>query len=365
MSNVEYFYDLNYSLANEDTAFERGIVLKNKPSKILSVCGSGSRCFPLLHPEAKELHIVDLSIQQLHLARLREQTIKKLNHEEFLKFWGYAPYDIDQNISWRKEVFDGFKLDQGSEKYLTSLFEKLSWISPLYYGKWERTFIFFSKIVKKFLGAKTVEKIFSFETLEEQQEYMDNKFPSLRWMVILTILGNKAMFNALLYKGDFIKKNINESYVHYYSKAFSHLMRKVLTRKSFFLQLCFLGKIKHAEGNLVEASKDCFEMMKESLLTCQIYYHQNDLLSEINNHQNLDFISLSDVPSYFSGQIEKDFIQNLKPALSGNALIVNRNYLRIPEASRDGFEDIISNFSEEQKNEGVQMYRIEVLRAKK
>ena len=365
MSNVEYFYDLNYSLANEDTAFERSIVLKNMPSKILSVCGSGSRCFPLLHSKAKELHIVDLSIQQLHLARLREQTIKKLGHGEFLKFWGYAPYTVNQNCTWRREVFDVFKLDHDARKYLTSLFEKLNWSSPLYYGKWERTFIFFSKVVKKILGSKTVEKIFSFETLEDQQDYMDNKFPSLRWMLILTILGNKAMFNALLYKGDFIKKNINESYIHYYSKAFSHLMRKVLTRKSFFLQLCFLGKIKYAEGNLIEANKDCFEMMKESLRTCQIYYHQNDLLSEINNHKNLDFISLSDVPSYFSGQTEMDFIQNLKPALSENALVVNRNYLRIPEANRSGFEDLISDFCEEQKNEGVQMYRIEVLHAKK
>ena len=83
MSNVEYFYDLNYSLANEDTAFERSIVLKNKPSKMLSVCGSGSRCFPLLHPGAKELHIVDLSVQQLHLARLREQTIRGLSMSNF------------------------------------------------------------------------------------------------------------------------------------------------------------------------------------------------------------------------------------------------------------------------------------------
>ena len=74
-------------------------------------------------------------------------------------------------------------------------------------------------------------------------------------------------------------------------------------------------------------------MMKESLNTCQVFYHQNDLLSEITNQDNLDFISLSDVPSYFSGQTEKEFIQNLKPSLSDDALVVNRNYLRIPEAN--------------------------------
>ena len=362
MSNVEYFYDLNYSLANEDTAFERDIVLKNKPTKILSVCGSGSRCFPLLHPEARELHIVDLSVQQIHLAKLREQTIRQLDHEDFLKFWGYAPYKVNDNIKWRKEQYQNFTLGNAERLYLNSLFEKLNWHSPLYYGKWERTFIFFSKIVTKFLGKKTIEKLFSFDDLSAQQLYIDKEFPSLRWMFILTILGNKSMFNALLYKGDFIKKNVSESYISYYSKAFSHLMRECLTKNSFFLQLCFLGEIKYAEGNLIEAKKECFEMMKKSLETCDVYYHQNDLISEIKNHHEIDFISLSDVPSYFSGKLEKEFIQNLKPSLSPKALVVNRNYLRIPDADRSGFRDVANEFVAASRLEGVQMYRIEVLK---
>ena len=362
MSNVEYFYDLNYSLANEDTAFEREIILKQRPKKILSVCGSGSRCFPLLHPEADELHIVDLSSQQIYLAKLREETIRHLEHEDFLKFWGYAPYKTSENTNWRSVQYQNFNLGNDERKYLDTLFEKLNWHSPLYYGKWERTFIFFSKIVKKFLGKKTIEKLFSFDDINSQQTYIDKEFPSLRWMIILTILGNKSMFNALLYKGDFIKKNVKESYISYYSKAFSHLMRECLTKNSFFLQLCFLGEIKYAEGNLIEAKKECFEMMKKSLENCDVIYHQNDLISEIKNHQEIDFISLSDVPSYFSGNLEKEFIQNLKPSLSPKALLVNRNYLRVPDADRTGFCDVAKDFSEAKRLEGVQMYRIEVLR---
>ena len=362
MSNVEYFYDLNYSLANEDTAFEREIVLINNPEKILSVCGSGSRCFPLLHPKARELHIVDLSSQQIYLAKLREQTIKNLEHDDFLKFWGYAPYKTSENCELRKEQYLSFELGDETKKYLDNLFEKINWNSPLYYGKWERTFIFFSKIVKKFLGRKTIDTLFSFDTLEAQQAYINKDFPSLRWMIILTILGNKSMFNALLYKGDFINKNVNESYISYYSRAFSHLMIECLTKKSFFLQLCFLGEIEYAEGNLVEAKKDCFEMMKESLQTCKVIYHQNDLISEIKNQKNIEFISLSDVPSYFSGKLEKDFIQDLKPSLEKGALVVNRNYLRVPNANREGFIDIASEYQEAKRLEGVQMYRIEVLK---
>ena len=132
-------------------------------------------------------------------------------------------------------------------------------------------------------------------------------------------------------------------------------------QKKLFLQLCFLGEINYPEGNLVEAKKECFEMMKRSLETCEVKYHQNDLISEIKKQNEIDFISLSDVPSYFSGKLERDFIQNLKSSLNPSAIVVNRNYLRIPGANRTGFTDIAKEYAEARRLEGVQMYRIEVL----
>tara|TARA_B100000886_G_scaffold332097_1_gene284387 strand:+ start:280 stop:1374 length:1095 start_codon:yes stop_codon:yes gene_type:complete len=362
MSKVEYFYDLNYSLANEDTEFERSIVLQNRPNKIISVCGSGSRCFPLLHSEAKELHIIDLSKPQINLAKLREATIKSLEFDDFLKFWGYAPFRVEENSPWRKNTFLDLEMDEGAKKFLNEIFIKNNWSSLLYVGKWEKTFIFFSKIVRLILGENNVRGLFSFDNLSDQKNFMKNKFPSLRWKIILAILGNKSMFNALLYKGDFIKKNIKESYISYYSKAFSHLMNNNIARNSFFLQLCFLGEVKYEEGNLIEATKQCFSDMKESMEKCSIFYHQNDLISEICNHNSVDFISLSDVPSYFSGDLEKQFLKKIHPSLSKDGIIVSRNYLRIPEADRSDMNDILDKFEENRKLEEVQMYKIEVLK---
>ena len=106
-------------------------------------------------------------------------------------------------------------------------------------------------------------------------------------------------------------------------------------------------------------------MMKKSLDSCRIFYHQNDLLSEIKKHKELDFVSLSDVPSYFSGSVEKKFLQDLKSSLASDALIINRNYLRIPNADRSGFSNIVDQYKKALSFEGVQMYRIEVLNAKK
>ena len=358
----KYFLDLNYSMANEDTALERDIILKTRPKKIVSVCGSGSRSLPLIHPTLEELHIVDLSKEQLMLAKLRIETILNLTHQEFLMFWGYAPFDAAENNNYRKQLFLRFDLNKDEEVYFLNLFNARDWESILYSGKWEKTFILFSKVIQKFLGKDICEELFSFDDLEKQQDFIKNKFPKYKWLLILSVLGNKSMFNALLYKGHFIKKNVEESYISYYKKAFNHLLTENLAKKSFFLQLCFLGKIKHPEGNLVEASEACFKQMKKYLPKVNVVFHQRDLIKTIGSLDDVDFVSLSDVPSYFSGDLEKNFVNKLKNSLSDDGLLVNRNYLRVPEADRSGFSDISGKFKKSLNNESVQMYRVEVLK---
>ena len=103
---------------NEDTALERDIILK-QGQKIASVCGSGSRSLPLIHPTLEELHIVDLSKEQLMLAKLRR--ILKLTHQEFLMFWGYAPFDAAENNNYRKQLFFCFDLNKDEETYFLNL----------------------------------------------------------------------------------------------------------------------------------------------------------------------------------------------------------------------------------------------------
>ena len=89
MSKDFFLENLNYSMANEDSTLEQSIALDQKSSKILSVCGSGSRVFPLVTQYATELDIIDMSSIQLDFAKLREKTFQQLNYKQFLEFWGY------------------------------------------------------------------------------------------------------------------------------------------------------------------------------------------------------------------------------------------------------------------------------------
>ncbi len=354
----KYFSGLNYTLGNEDTTVEIEIIKSGEFKNIFSICGSGGRSLPLIVKGQHSLTVADLSKEQLMLAELRLQTYKELSFDDFLKFWGYYPYRDNDNCEFRKTSFYKLNLDIETRNFFETVFISLSFSSVLYLGKWERTFNTLAKINRVILG-DNFDKIMRFDNLENQISYYQSQFPLLKWKSVIFMLGNKSMFNALLYKGDFIEKNSPLSHFDYYFKAFNRLFTNDIAKKSFFLHLCFYGKINSIEGNPVEASQEIHEMIKKS--KASVEYVKEDFVSFLSRgDKKYDFLSLSDVPSYFKGDIERDFLQKIIPALNRGALVVVRYYLRTSHVDLKGFKDVTSEYQEIISAEKVQMYNIKV-----
>lgn len=353
----KYFNSLNYTLGNEDTTLEVSMIEKLVPQKIFSVCGSGGRSIPLVHKDATQIALCDLSKYQLMLAELRYASYSAFSHEDFLIFWGYCPFgEVDYSLK-RKELFQSLNLKVETREFFYELFSELNFNSLLYLGKWEKTFQVLAKICTAILGKKEIEKLFSFHRLNDQVEYYRHKFPMLKWKAVLFLLGNKSVFNALLYKGDFIVKNDPDTHYQYYFNAFDRLFTHTLARNSFFLNLCFFGKIKFHEGNPVESS--LASLMRVKSFSGEINYVNQDMISYLKSGETkFDFLSLSDVPSYFSGDVEKKFLQMIKPSLAPNAIVVVRYYLRKCDADISGYIDVTNNYSDLIRSEKVQMYKV-------
>lgn len=352
----KYFNSLNYTLGNEDTTTEIEMIKSLKPQNIFSVCGSGGRSIPLVHASAKKIYLCDLSEYQLMLAELRFVTYKKLTSEEFLVFWGYCPFGDVDYAKRREEIFHSLELKSETRAFFGELFSELQFESLLYLGKWEKTFQVLAKICNAILGKKVIEKLFSFRTLSDQVRYYRNEFPMYKWKMVLFLLGNKSVFNALLYKGDFIKKNDPDTHYQYYYNAFDRLFTNTLARESFFLNLCFFGKLKFHEGNPIEASADSLKRVKE--FSGDVYYKKQDMITFLKSgEEKFDFLSLSDVPSYFSGDVEKNYLQMIKPSLNPKAIVVVRYYLRKCEADLSGYIDVTSEYADLIRLEKVQMYK--------
>jgi S-adenosylmethionine-diacylglycerol 3-amino-3-carboxypropyl transferase len=361
MSGVQtYFSKLNYTLANEDTRLELSL-LQPGQRHVLAVAGSGGRVLPLLARKPERLTCVDMVPEQLYLTELRLASVKALTHAEFLGFWGYPPRSFTP--AERESAFASLALSDEARIFFADFFEQHRWASILYTGRWERTFIKLSKINRKFVGAAGLG-LFDALTVAEQNEYLESRFPHKAWSTVVFLLGNAGTFNALLYKGHFPQKNIPESFYGFYSKVFKHLFRQGLARESFFLQLLFFGQVVFSEGCPIECQPEVFEAAKKAVGETRVSYKRGDLIeTAASEKQPIDFLSLSDVPSYFSGELERKFLQRVAPALTKDALVVLRNYLHVPQGlDLTGFETATEEFRREIDAEKVGVYLIDIYR---
>ncbi|MBA2404179.1 MAG: DUF3419 family protein [Bdellovibrionales bacterium] len=345
-----YFQSLNYSMANEDTTLEYELARSLNLKSILTVGGSGSRALPFLALPLEHLTIVDVSPDQLLLIELKHQTIKQLSHADTLTFW------TDESLQLRKEMFNKLKLDDKLHAFFKFHTDKNPSAAPLYWGKWEKTFQTFAKLTKVMFSEKVREGIFS---AEDPYEYYQKNIKGKKWNLLLKIVGNKAMFNSLLYKGSFIQKNSALSYFDYYFQAFDRLFN-LDVKRSHFLQLCFCGKVLFPEALPIEFSPEIFKKIKASSITPT--YQQGSVFERTEATQ-YDFLSLSDVPSYLSGDIEKNYLQNISANVAKNGVIVNRFYLRTTEQTNEAsFQNITVDHRGLISQELVQMYMVQILK---
>jgi S-adenosylmethionine-diacylglycerol 3-amino-3-carboxypropyl transferase len=345
-----YFQSLNYSMANEDTTLEYELGKSLNAKNILTVGGSGSRALPFLALPLESLTIVDVSADQLLLIELKLETIRQLSHADALSFWT----DEDQEL--RETIFKKLKLADKFHEFFKFHTENNPSSPPLYWGKWEKTFQTFAKLTKVLFSEKVREGLF---TAQDPYDYYQKHIKGLKWNMLLKIVGNKAMFNSLLYKGSFIQKNSPLSYFDYYFRAFDRLFG-LDVKKSHFLQLCFCGKVLFPEALPIEFSPDIFKKIKASKI--EPSYQQGSVFERKETTQ-YDLISLSDVPSYLSGEIEKNYVQSLAHNTAPNGVIVNRFYLRTTEhTDTKGFVDVTKDSRILISQELVQMYQVQLLK---
>jgi S-adenosylmethionine-diacylglycerol 3-amino-3-carboxypropyl transferase len=364
MTGNAYFNSLNYSIANEDAAYELGICRQIKPKKILAICGSGARFLPLASTEPEKITALDLATQQLALADLRRSVMQHYPLQDYLRFLGYPPYSTHEFKSERAALFSELDIRPETRRYFAELFRTIDWDGLLYQGRWEQTFIGIPKKVRKLVGT-AYDDIFQFTDQAEQDRFFAEKLKDRLWCsipaAVLMLMGNATFFNTVLYRGSFVRKNIPDSYFDFYSSAFKRLFANGLTRENFFLQICFLGRLQYPEGNPLEVHAEVYAEAQKALQAgTAIELVERDVLSFAAKTQDkYDFVSLSNVPSYFSGAPESNYLQSLARCLNRGALVVVRCYLRIPQGTdTSGYVDVSHEYKDLAAKEKMQMYRI-------
>lgn len=330
----EYFSDLNYTLANEDTRVELEL-LPERADRVFCIAGSGSRVFPLLAKNPQKLVIVDMSESQLYLAELRIQAARKLSYEEWLFFLGYRgglQNSTRLEGDDRLELFERLELTSECRRYWVERSEGWKARGFILLGRWEGHFQKLGRIFREGLRCD-FSPIFEAQSLPEQIELWHKHWPKLRFRSFLKVAASEYVFNKYLYKGHFAgsdgHRTERRSPSDFLNEEFTRLFHTQLVRKNYFMQILFLGRLRYEEGLPVEAYQHVYE--KARTAGTEISYRRGNLL-EILPEEAWDFVSLSDTVSYLPTNAANDLLQNLSPKIRAGATVVIRSFMRAPTA---------------------------------
>lgn len=353
-----YFRHLNYTLGDEDSRLEFGI-LEPEAGHVMAVAGSGGRVLPLLARHPRHLTCVDISQPQLFLTELRVEAVRSLEREEFLGFLGYPGHVIRPEE--RRQLLGRLALSLDAARFFEELFGSIDWQPLLYLGRFERTLRVISRVNGLLTGAAG-RGLFEAESMEEQLAYLQSRFPRRAWCAVLRLMGNATVLNSLLYKGEFPRKNIARSTYDIYRDLFDRLFTHGCARESFFLQMVFFGELRFAEGLPVECAPEVFSAAKRALQHTSVSYVTGDIIEAAREAKDVDFLSLSDVPSFLDDERARSFLQALSPGLNPQAVIVTRGHLRISHPEPTGYEVVSERYAPLVSAEKTQLWNVNVYR---
>lgn len=352
---------LNYTIGDEDNRLEWE-VLPAGVASVLAVAGSGGRIVPLLARRPGRLTCVDVSPPQLHLTELRLAALAALELRDYCAFFGFP--GGDSTPAARERTFARLPLSPPAQSFLAGWLAAAGWAPPAYLGRFEGMLATLSRINRLFTG-RAGQRLFAARTLDEQRAYLADGFPHRAFKAVLLLLGNAAVLNSLLYRGDLPKKNLPGSAYSFYRSAFARLFSDCLARESYFLQMVFLGALHHPEGNPAECDPEIFAAARAALATTEIALVQADVLEQARAlGPGLDFVSISDVPTFYRDRRERSFLQELRPSLRPGARVVSRAHLHVCDPDTTGFAVTTSSFAGALRRERTQLWHTQIYEAR-
>ncbi len=332
----DYKKNLNYSTCNEDSLTEKKALDVTKSDIILCLTGSGGPALNLLIENPKKIIAIDFNSIQNWLLELKIAAIKNLEYDEFCKFLGF------KECKNRLELYD--KITDDLSDYSFKYWEKHKRDIKkgiLYQGQLEKVYKFSSNILKFNMGEK-LDKMFSFNNLEDQIKFYETEWKTdPNWKEYLKhsysiYFSNKDIEPAYYDLGE------DYDFENFCSKLIDKGFKTRLVRENHLLSLGIDGSYDRVSILPLWLQRNNYHILKENIHKINII--TENVISYLKNSpmNSIDKFAVSNLTDYLNEEDYKNFYRYIINCSRPNGKICIRSIVQRPILS-DFTKNIIRN----------------------
>jgi len=307
----DFYERLNYSIGNEDWRVEKNALQIEPGNHVLCITASGDRPLHLLLDPCKEITSIDANPIQNHLLKLKCAAMQKLDYESYLSFLGAKP------CNKREETLSqlNYHLEQECKTFWEKNKKKIS-KGVLYQGDVERLTKFIA-LGFKICRPKKMKQLFSFDCLEEQKKFIDQKWHSKALKNFFRLFLSRRLSELMaIDPGLYLSVDPNIELGAYIYDRMIAVLKQGLAKENLLISLILRGYLSE-DAYPPYLTKDGFEVIKERIDRLSV--KTANALDHLENSPDncYDRFSMSDIASYMDqasfDRMMKQILRAAKP----------------------------------------------------
>jgi len=298
-----FFSRLSYSFGNEDWQTEQEALKIQPQDRVVSITGSGDRPLHLLLAPCKQLISIDANAYQTHLLQLKAAAMQAFDIEKYQAFLGITEHS--DRLSLLSFLIPHLSFETIEFwKMRAKMIQK----GIIYQGTTEKLCKILGKIIHFLRGSK-VKKLFSFNDIEEQKQFIEKEWNNKIWKIAVQTALHPYLTRLFLkdpglyaYLGEQIQPGV------YILDRMNNCLSQHLAKNALLVSLALKGYV--CEDALPPyLIREGIERIKPRLPCLQT--KTENILSFLQSapEGSIDVFSLSDVASYVSadefGKLQK------------------------------------------------------------
>ncbi len=291
-----FFSRLSYSFGNEDWQTEQDALNIQPKDRVVSITGSGDRPLHLLLSDCKQLISIDANAYQTHLLHLKTAAMQAFSIEEYQAFLGIT--DHSDRLSLFSSLIPYLSFES-MEFWKIRL--KMIQKGIIYQGTTEKFCKVLGRIMHLLRGPK-IEKLFSFNDIEEQKKFVEQDWNSRTWKTAVGIALHPWLTRFFFkdpglyaYLGDQIRPGC------YILDRMNRCLTQHLAKNALLVSLALRGYVSH-DALPPYLIKEGVEQIKPRLPCLQTKTENIFSFLESAPDESIDVFSLSDLASYLSAE---------------------------------------------------------------